>query len=115
MNQPTEVYYFKARSGQQPIKEFLDSLSKIQQAKLIRVFKRIQEYGLSSVLSHTKKLKGTPLWEIRILGGDNIRVIYVVINDFAILVLHGFIKKTQKTSQKDLTIVLNRYYEWRGN
>lgn len=113
MNQLTEIYYFKSLSGQRPIKEFLDSLTKIQQAKLIRIFKRIQEYGLSSVLSHIKKLKGTPLWEIRILGGDNIRIIYVVISKFAILVLHGFVKKTQKTSQKDLSIALSRYNEWK--
>jgi phage-related protein len=66
---------------------------------------------LQSVLPHIKKLRGTPLWEIRILGQDNLRVIYVVPYLDTVLVLHGFIKKTQKTPKKDLEVALSRYYQ----
>lgn len=71
----------------------------------------LQEYGLSAIIPNVKKLSGTPLWEIRILGQDNIRILYVTIEKNAILVLHGFIKKKQKTPPKEIKIALLRYKE----
>ncbi|MBI5614428.1 type II toxin-antitoxin system RelE/ParE family toxin [Candidatus Gottesmanbacteria bacterium] len=68
-----QVYYYRSPSGEIPIEKFLDSLQDKQQAKILRIFQYIKEYGLSAILPHTKKLSGTPLWEIRILGKDNIR------------------------------------------
>ena len=69
-------------------------------------------YGLSSLLPHVKKLTGTPLWEIRILGKDSIRILYVLIQEENVLVLHGFIKKTQKTPTKEIELATNRYGKW---
>ena len=71
-----------------------------------------QVYGLTSIIPHTKKLKGSPLWEIRIRGKDNIRILYVVHTENSIVVFHGFVKKTQKTSQKEIDIALERYKDW---
>ncbi len=68
-------------------------------------------YGLISILPHTKKLVGTPLWEIRIVGKDNIRVLYVAIQKEDVFVLHAFLKKTQKTERKEIKIALKRLEE----
>jgi phage-related protein len=106
----TNILYYTTTSGQNPIDKFLNSLSGKQQAKILRVFQSIKEYGLQSILPHVKKLSGTPLWEIRILGQDNLRVIYVVPLQDTVLILHGFIKKTQKTPKKEIETALNRYY-----
>ncbi len=100
------IYYTDASSN--PVKDFIDSLDNKQKAKIFRIFQYIEVYGLLSVLPHVKKLSGTDLWEIRILGKDNLRIIYVTITPESIVVLHGFIKKTQKTSSKDLSIALKR-------
>lgn len=67
---------------------------------------------MESVLPHTKKLSGTPFWEIRVLGRDNIRVIYIVQTEKTVIVLHGFIKKKQKTPTKEILIADKRYQEW---
>lgn len=109
----TTIYYYITATGDNPIKDFLDSLSEKQQVKILRVFQYIQEYGLHRVLPHVKKLKGIPFWEIRILGKDSIRVIYAAVARDSIVILHGFIKKTVKTSQKELNIALNRHKDWR--
>jgi len=37
---------------------------------------------------------------------------YLVPKSNTVLVLHGFIKKTQKTSQRDLDLALKRYKLW---
>lgn len=73
---PWRVTYFTSVNAN-PIKEFIDSLSFKQQVKVLRIFQYIQEYGLEAVKMHVKKLTGSQLWEIRILGSDNIRVFYV--------------------------------------
>ena len=107
-----KVIYFTSLAGVNPVSDFIDSLSQKQQVKILRIFMYIREYGLQSIIPHIKKVSGTPLWEIRILGKDNIRVLYVVHTQQEVLVLHGFIKKKQKTPQKELDIALKRYEAW---
>ena len=109
----TIVYYYLTSSRENPVKKFLDSLSEKQQAKILRIFQYIQEYGLQSILPHVKKLTGTPLWEIRILGKDNIRILYLIPTKTSVLILHGFIKKKQKTPVKELQLALTRYEDWK--
>ena len=107
----TTVQYYLTADGESPVKEFIESLSKQQKAKIFRIFLTIQTYGLLAILPHTKKLSGTPLWEIRVLGKDNIRILYVTVEKETVFVLHGFIKKKQKTPQKEIAFALSRYKE----
>ena len=93
----TKVIYYKTEDGENPVKEFIESLNEKQQRKIIRVLTYVEEYGLVIAIRHVKKLSGTPLWEIRILGVDNIRVLYAIYLSNSIVLLHGFIKKSQKT------------------
>lgn len=108
----TKVQYYISPSGKNPFNDFLNSLSPSQQSKILRVFAYLENYGLSSIIPHIKKLSKTPFWEIRTLGKDNIRVIFVAPYKNLILVLHGFVKKSQKTPLKELTTVYNRYRDW---
>jgi len=107
------IIYYITPSGGNPVKDFLDSLQKSQKAKVFRIFQTFNLYGLTSIIPHTKKLTGTPLWEIRIKGKDSIRIIYIMQTKRSILVLHGFIKRTQKTPQKELRLAIQRYEDWR--
>jgi phage-related protein len=109
----TNVVYYTSTSGENPVKRFLESLQKLQKAKIFRIFQNVEAYGLSTALPHIKKLSGTPLWEIRILGQDNIRILYVTVHQNSILLLHGFVKKTQKTPNKEINTALKRLREYR--
>jgi len=104
----TTVYYYVTPTDKKVVQEFINSLEKVQQAKVIRIIKTIEEYGLESIVPHIKKLTGTPLWEMRILGKDSIRIFYVTQTLESILVLHGFIKKKQKTDIREIAIALTR-------
>lgn len=107
-----KVIYYLTKTGDNPISDFLDTLNPQSQSKLLRIFNNIEEYGLQSVIPHIKKMSGTPFWEIRVLGQDNIRVIYVVPAKLQILALHGFVKKSQKIPAKELEIASRRYTEY---
>jgi hypothetical protein len=71
----TKVIYYTTLLKTSPPLDFLNSLSPHQGSKIRRILAYINEYGLTSVIRHVKKLSGSPLWEIRILGQDNIRVL----------------------------------------
>lgn len=107
-----KVQYYISSSGKNPFDDFLNSLSPSQQSKILRIFVHLKTYGLTSVIPHIKKLKSTPFWEIRILGKDNIRVIFIAFVNNLIIILHGFIKKTQKTPLKEMGVTYNRYRDW---
>ncbi|MBM3205607.1 type II toxin-antitoxin system RelE/ParE family toxin [Candidatus Shapirobacteria bacterium] len=106
-----KIVYFTSISGENPVSRFIDSCAKKQQIKILRILKHLEEYGLGGVIPHLKKLSGTPFWEIRILGKDNIRIIYVVEAKKMIVLLHGFFKKTPKTLKKEIEICYQRYKE----
>ena len=109
----TEIYYYTTTRGENPVLEFILSLETSQQAKVRRLLLTIEKYGLDTVIPHIKKLTGTPLWELRIVGKDNLRILYVVPGKNCILALHGFIKKTQKTPEKELSTALARFSGWK--
>ena len=104
----TKVIYYTTTLGDSPADDFVKSLSSSQAAKIIRILSYVEIYGLVTPIRHVKKLTGTPLWEIRILGQDNIRVLYATMDEDAIIVLHGFLKKTQKTPLKEIEIAMKR-------
>lgn len=107
-----KVIYYVSPTGDKPFSKFLDSLEKRQQIKIIRDFLYIKRFGLEAVKNHTKKIAGTSLWEIRVVGRDSIRIIYILPKMYTVLVLHGFTKKKQKTPRKELYVALERYKEW---
>lgn len=108
----TKVIYYTTASGNNPTRKFIESLQNKQRRKVIRILTYIQEYGLITVIPHIKKQSGTKLWEIRILGEDNIRILYVAVMIDSILLLHGFIKKSQETPQKEINTALDRFTDW---
>lgn len=103
------IQYYISSAGENPVKDFIESLSRQQKTKVFRIFMHIEEYGLLSIIPHIKKLTGTPLWEIRILGKDNIRIFYATMSKDGIIVLHGFVKKSHKTPSKEIEAALHRY------
>lgn len=108
----TKVVYYTTTTDDSPFDKFLNSLSERQQRKILRILASIKTYGLTTAIPHIKKFTSTSLWEIRILGQDNIRVLYAALVSDRILLLHGFVKKTQQTPKKEINIALNRLSEW---
>lgn len=109
----TKIYYYTSTSGENPISKFLGSLPEKQQAKILRIFNHIKQHGLVKPIPDIKKLTGTPLWEIRILGRNNIRLIYAVVFLGHVLILHGFIKKKNKIPLRDINLALKRFRIWK--
>ena len=80
-------------------------------AKLIHIFELIELYGANLGEPFTKPL-GNELFEIRAKGLEGIaRSIYCYQKGKKIIILHSFVKKTQKTPKKEITLALERKKE----
>lgn len=107
------VIYYEDLHGRIPVKDFIHALSEVPKDKVFRAIRPLVEFGLGSYLLNTKKLVGTPLWEVRVLGKDSIRIFFAVVVNGIILILHGFVKKTQKTPSREIGVAMKRLEEWK--
>ncbi|MGF7213721.1 phage-related protein [Skermanella aerolata] len=81
-------------------------------AKFVRIVQMIEGYGLERVHEpYVKHLEG-PLWEMRMKGKDGIaRAAYVTASGRRVVVVHVFVKKTQKTPRREIEQALKRARE----
>lgn len=112
MDEKWTIEYYKTTNGNSPIDEFIDTLTDKAQIKVTDTLDLLKELGINLGLPHVKKLTGTPLWELRILGQDSIRIFYVTKTGKVFLLLHGFQKKKQKTDKKEIVTALKRLTEY---
>lgn len=98
---------------QEPVRDFIDSLERINKQKLFRIFEHFKNYGVVTTIPHIKKLSGTRLWEIKLVGKNSIRVLYAIVFKNDVLILLGFIKKAQKTPLKYINTALTRLKDWK--
>ncbi len=90
----------------------LDAMPVDIRAAFGRLVQRIEAVGLERIREpHVKHLRGK-LWEMRFSGRDGIgRAIYVTAVGRRVVVVHAFIKKTEKTPPAALLIAENRAKE----
>lgn len=105
-----EVYFYATDSGNEPVREWLKGLTKEDKKTIGYDIKTVQ-YGYPVGMPLTRVLKGTNLEEVRCKISNGIARIIFCVEDNTIILLHAFIKKTQKTPQKDLDVAIKRYKE----
>ncbi len=90
----------------------IEALPKDMQAAFLRLAERVEAVGLERIgAPHVKHLQGK-LWEMRLTGRDGIaRAIYVTATGRRIVVVHAFVKKSQKTPRAALELAEQRAKE----
>ncbi len=93
----------------------IETLPKGLQARYIHLTRRMQEYGPHLREPHTKAL-GDGLFELRLKSREGIaRVFYCTIIERRIVLLHSFIKKTDRTPPAELEAAKKRMKEIKNN
>ncbi|MCX6789798.1 MAG: type II toxin-antitoxin system RelE/ParE family toxin [Candidatus Gribaldobacteria bacterium] len=87
------------------LEKFIQSLEKSTIAKILRTIDLLEKFGYDLKLPHSKKITKN-LFELRIRGKQEIRIFYAF-HKSQIVLLHGFVKKSQKTPQKEIQIALD--------
>lgn len=80
---------------------------------LVRIIMLMECYGTWNLgMPHVRRIHGTPLYEIRLHDQTGIaRCMFVSRDDNQLLVLHVFVKKTQKTPKQDIDLAMKRLKE----
>lgn len=101
-----DAVFFRTDAGNEPVREWLQTLSKAERkligADILKVqYCRPIDKPLVGSLGHG-------LWEVRSRLGERIARVIFCLDGRAMVLLHGFIKKTQKTARHDIDLAAKR-------
>ena len=103
-----EVVFYEKANGEVPVEDFLESLPIKLREKTLRSLTLLQELG--------PRLRGDirgGLFELRTkFGSDITRILYFFFVGQKIVVTGGFVKKSQKTPQREIERALRCKRNW---
>lgn len=103
---PFRIEYFNAG-----VQASLEAWPTGLKARYLALLVRMAEYGPNLGMPHTRAM-GEGLFEVRAKAAEGIgRAFYCALVGQRIVVLHGFVKKTDKTPPKELKIARDRLKE----
>lgn len=82
------------------IEKFIKNLEPKIQARVLRTLELLEKFGRQLKMPHSKKVFQN-IFELRTHGKQEIRLFYLFQKE-KIVVLHGFIKKSQKIPKKEI-------------
>lgn len=88
------------------VDEFIATLEKPARAKWIRHLGLLEHYGGSLGMPHARRITSV-LSELRLRGRQEVRAFYTCDND-CIIILHAFVKKTQKIPEREIETAKKR-------
>ena len=89
------------------VKAFVKKIQKPTQSKVLRAIELLEQYGRNLSMPHAKRITNI-LYELRIRGIQEVRIFYILQEDSALL-LHAFLKKTQKTPKREIETAERRF------
>ncbi len=107
-----QVVFYKSAAGNEPVRDWLKKLDK-EDRRIIGGDIKTLQLGWPLGMPLVRKLEKS-LWEIRIQLDSRIARILFTVHTNIMVLLHGFIKKSQKLPAKDLKIAKQRMTNMRG-
>jgi phage-related protein len=99
--------FYVSANGKMPVREWLLELDPDDRRAIGKDIQKV-EFGWPIGMPYCRPL-GRGLWEVRsdISSGRIARIIFGIVNGDMVL-LHGFVKKTQKTPSQEIDLALRR-------
>lgn len=108
-----QARFFAAASGNEPVREWLLGLP-AEDRRAIGYDIKTAEFGWPIGMPICRALRAD-VWEIRTsLAGNRIARVLFAVEDGELLLLHGFLKKTQRTSPEAIRLAEQRLRTHRG-
>lgn len=100
-----KIYFYKDKDGNEPVAEYISELagkkdkdSRIKLTKIRDYMKVLSEYGTQAGVPYIKHID-SEIWELRPLRD---RIFFVAWVNGSYVLLHQFMKKTQKTPAREI-------------
>jgi len=100
-----KVVFHRSEAGNEPVREWLKDLNRDDKRQIGEDIKTAQ-LGWPLGMPLIRKID-KDLWEVRTRLADGIARVFFTVDDEYMILLHGFIKKTQKTPQNELKTALS--------
>lgn len=108
------IDFYKTEDGKDPVSDFLDSLPRKHRAKALWELDLLADKGTELKEPYAKHVEDE-LWELRIkFASDISRVFYFIPTKTNIVLLHGFIKKTNRVPLEEIETAKKRLADYRG-
>ena len=97
-----KITFYRMANGQCPVEDFLTTISSKAAQKVVWVLLLLVQLERVPA-QYFCKMEGTDdIWECRIKLGSDIYRIFAFWDSNEIILTHGFIKKSQKTPQREI-------------
>lgn len=107
-----QLVFYRSANGREPVREWLKTLS-VEDRRTIGSDLKDVEYGWPIGMPLCRSMASRKgIWEVRssLSGGRIARVLFCIAHG-RLVALHGFIKKSQKTPERDLDLATKRMKE----
>jgi phage-related protein len=102
-----QIYFFK-HNNRSPVEDWLNGLPADTRSKILRHLELLKKNALSLKEPFVKHIKNK-IYELRTQDKDGIyRILYFAHKEKTFILLHGFVKKTNKTPDEAIKIAENR-------
>lgn len=110
----SKIYFYKTSSGKEIIIDSITSLDSQSIVKTRNAIRLFEEYGLSLINTKwIKKIFKKPgIYELRVTGSKQIRILFSEISPNNYLFTNLFVKKSKKTSIKEIETAIKRLSEF---
>lgn len=106
------VVFFCTGTGTEPVREWLRNLTRDDKVNIGRDILAVQKTW--PVGKPLVDYLGNGIWEVRSRLKDRIARVLFMIDGDEMVVLHGFIKKNQRTPKPDLDLARRRKKQYEG-
>jgi phage-related protein len=106
-----DIRFYATELGAEPVREWLKLLPAVDRKVIGEDMKTVQ-FGWPLGMPLVRSMGGG-IWEVRIRLENRIARVLFVLEGSTMVLLHGFIKKTQATSQQDLDLAKDRLKQLR--
>jgi phage-related protein len=107
------VVFFRTESGREPVRDWLRDLDK-EDRKVIGEDIKLVQFRWPLGMPLVRKMEAD-LWEIRIrLNAGRIARVFFTVRGSEMALLHGIMKKSQKTPVSDLKLARSRRDLWQS-
>lgn len=102
-----KVVFYRTEFGNEPVREWLKELPRDDKRQIGEDIKTAQ-LGWPLGMPLIRKIE-RDLWEVRTTLQEGISRVFFTVDGEYMILLHGFIKKSQKTPQNELKTALTRF------
>jgi len=108
--QRLDAFFFRSESGGEPVREWLKSLPKDERKAIGEDIAYVQ-FKWPIGKPRVDHLRGA-IWEVRTSLANRIARTLFAVRGRRMILLHGFIKKTQQIPNEDIKLAEKRFKEW---